>query len=491
MKTHGQISLDDIGAQLDFIKNSDDLRSVNELLTRSMATQKIQELLKDDNLIVICDSVIELALADKDIKHENRLIAAAILGRISAVARGRKDTVFERLDELFRGDPGSMDLLADGDEKYYASLAFSSVKAPWLVKYCLKEAVSVDTAEKARKVFITTALSEIGKLSSFWQAFGGTFDTLKSIESSEARYKRIRRISSTTQEVVQEWSGEVGTNPGVELGDWLYQLMLTDKREVGEDVLTDIIDDSLRMLARIIELRFSHALLAPTYKMLEKASNVLGRDLWVQVMRQSKNLERIRTCLKEAALVVARQGKTDSDLVEILSFAYYSKAQTMPAIVSHFAEAQELNPDVKAWWEQAGNVQNRQREAVQKIGNSEDQQIGSLLLNVEDSKTVMEKLERAVVPLLEISDPALAATVKKAAVSYGEIALSTRQLAAMRKLKHMGLKGAVLEYNPIQHDLLGGHELGIRTVRVERDGIQKDFGGKIKILVRPRVSKEE
>ncbi|WP_447017469.1 hypothetical protein [Shewanella algae] len=491
MKTHNQISLDDIAEQIDFIKNSNDLRLVNELLTRSMAIQKIQGLLKDDNLILICDAVIELALGNKDNNQENRLVAAAILGRISAVARSRKETVFERLDELFVGVPDSIDLLADGDEKYYASVAFSSLQAPWLVKYCLQEAVSVDTAEKARRVFIATALTEIGNLSSFWHEFSGVFEALKSIEGNEARYKRIRRISSTTLAVIQEWSGQVGTDPGIALGEWLFKLMLTDNREVSEDVLTDIIDDSLLMLARIIELRFSYALLAPTYAMLEKARMVLGRDAWVEIMRQSKNLERIRTCLKEAALVVARQGKTDNDLVEMLVSAYYSRSQVMPAIVSHFADAQELDPEVKAWWEQAGNVQNRIREAVHKIGNSEDQQIGSLLINVEDSRTVMEKLKRAVVPFVEISDPALAATVKKAASSYSEIALVARQLATMRKLKHMGLKGAILEYNPLQHELLGGHQLGIRKVRVERDGIQKDFGGKIKVLVKPRVSKEE
>lgn len=491
MTKQQEISLNDIDSQLEFIKDAVNLREINELLTRSMAKQKIQGLLKDDNLHFICDVVVELALASNGNKQENRLIAAAILGRMSAVARGRRDGVFERLYELFKDEPGSIDLLADGDEKYYASLSFASIKAPWLANYCFKQAISIDTAEKARRIFITTALVEHGNLSSFWQSFTEAFEALKAIESNEARYKRIRRVSSSTTEVIQEWSSEVGPHAGIALGDWLYKLMLTDKREVVEGVLTDIIDDSLLMLARIIELRFSHALLAPTYNMLEKARNVLGRDIWAEIMRQSKNLERIRTCLKEAALVIARQGKTDKDLIEMLASAYYSKSQVMPAVVSHFAEAQELEPDVKAWWEQAGHVKDRKREAVHKVGNSEDQQIGSLLINVEDSKTVMEKLERAVVPFVEISDPALAATVKKAAASYGEIALAARQLATMRKLKHMGLKGSVLEYNPLQHELLGGHQLGVRNIRVERDGIQKDFGGKIKILVKPRVSKEE
>jgi len=491
MTKQQDISLDDIGAQLNFIEGADDLREVNELLTRSMAKQKIQGLLKDDNLYFICDLVVDLALAGNGNEQENRLIAAAVLGRIAAVARGRREGTFVRLGELFDKEPLSIEVLADGDEKYYASLCFASVKAPWLANYCFKQALSIDTAEKARRSFLTSALVEQGDLSSFWQAFKTTFDDLKAIENNEARYKRIRRVSKSTMEVVQEWNQEVGPHAGIALGDWLYYLMFTNKKEVGEDVLTDIVDDSFGMLLRIIELRFSNALLAPTYNMLEKARSVVGRDVWAEIMRQSTHLERIRTCLKEAALVIARQGKTDKDLVEMLASAYYSKAQVKPAVVAHFSEAQELEPDVKAWWEQAGNVKSSKREAVHKIGNSEDQQIGSLLINVEDSKTVMEKLERAVVPFVEISDPALAATVKKAAGNYSEIAIAARQLATMRKLKHMGLKGAILEYNPLQHELLGGHQLGVRTIRVERDGIQKDFGGKIKVLVKPRVTKEE
>ena len=209
------------------------------------------------------------------------------------------------------------------------------------------------------------------------------------------------------------------------------------------------------------------------------------------MMGHSKNLEKVRTVLKESALVLARQNTQDSELMDVLRTAYHSHDRAKSAITAHFAGARDLDPETKTWWEQGGKVAQSQRNATQKMGNSEDQQIGSLLINVEQNKSVMEKVERAVVPFLEISDPPLAETVKKAAGSYNDIALAARQLASMRKLRHMDLKGAVLEYNPMQHDMLGGHQLGVRKVKVERDGIQKDFGGKVKVLVKPRVSPVE
>jgi hypothetical protein len=477
--------------QLEFIQEANDLRKVNQLLTRVMAQMKVQALIKAENLSLICDAVMDLALMGDGDDDENRLIAAAVLGRISAVARGREDQAFARISELFEETPLPIERLADGDEKYYAALSFAAIQSSWIAEYCYQQSVLIDTSEKTRRVLLSVALREAGSLSEYWQRSQSSFASLRSIDGAESRYKRIRRITSAANEVIRDWQGEVGTDAGLGLSDWFAELVKSNKKDVEEEVLKDVLDDALSMLLRIIELRFSNALLAPTYSVLDSARNAFGRQGWTDLLRSSKNIGKVRTALKEAALVLARQGREDAKLMSVLSVAYNSLEQVMPAIKSHFTEARDLNPETKAWWEQGGNLKKSQRSVDHKMGNSEDQQIGSLLINVEDSKTVMEKLERAVVPFLEISDPPLAETVKKAAGSYTEIALAARQLANMRKLKHMDLTGAVIEYNPLQHEMLGGHQLGVRKIKVERDGIQKEFGGKTKILVKPRVSPAE
>lgn len=486
-----QNDLFDIGSvkeQIEWIEKATDLRDVNDLLTRVMAQQKIQPLIKDDNLSYIADMVADLALIGEGKEDENRLIASAILGRLSAVARGRGNEVFSRVNELLSKEPPGIEVLVDGDEKYYAALTFSQYNNKWLARYCIQQAYATDNAEKARKVLFATALEKSKTISDFVQLSSEGFDYLKDIKGVDARHKRIRRISSAMSEAIREWQGEVGAHAGIALGDWFYNLMRGGTKDADLSVVTTIFDDAISMVLRVIELRFSNALIAPTYKLLDKARTVIDKQHWSEVTRHSNNLERIRLCMKEAALVLASQDKMDSDLASVIASAFYSKAQATSAVSAHLADSHELNPDVKEWWENLGNVKKRVRNVEHKIGNGEDQQIGSLLINVETSKTVMEKLERAVVPMLEIQDPVLAATVKKAAQNYAEVAQSARQLARMRKLNHMGIKGEVMEYNPLQHEMLGGHQLGVRKVRVERDGIQKDFNGKIKILVKPRVT---
>ena len=103
----------------------------------------------------------------------------------------------------------------------------------------------------------------------------------------------------------------------------------------------------------------------------------------------------------------------------------------------------------------------------------------------------MGKLNSAVVPILKTFDPYQAATVQRAATGYESIAQVAERLARMRKLSKTDLQGSVVEYNPIEHDMEGGHRSGIRKVKVVRDGILKEFGGKKKTLVKPRVEPEE
>ena len=171
--------------------------------------------------------------------------------------------------------------------------------------------------------------------------------------------------------------------------------------------------------------------------------------------------------------------------------AFGSRVQAVSAIGRHFSGAHDADPEVRAWWVAAGAVERSQRTTEHTFGNNEDQQIGSLLIEMESIKEPMEKLSRAVVPLLEISDPVLASTMRNAAAGYTEIAQTTRRLARMRKLSKTDLKGERMEYNPLEHEMIGGHQPGVRSVRVERDGIRKEFGGKVKTLVKPWVKPEE
>lgn len=113
--------------------------------------------------------------------------------------------------------------------------------------------------------------------------------------------------------------------------------------------------------------------------------------------------------------------------------------------------------------------------------------IGELLIEVQSAEPFMQTLRHSIVPMLNISDPIMASNAVKAAAGYSEIARKASVLARMRKLTTTDMKGMVVEFNPLQHELLSDTYHGVREVRVTRDGVLKDFGGSIKTLVKPRV----
>ncbi|HFI9412612.1 hypothetical protein F0230_00350 [Vibrio aestuarianus] len=469
------------------IEAADSIVDVNAILTKCMANKSIQSIIKDSNLIRVIEVIIDLGTEDDDPLSIDRLRAAASLGRLAAVSRSRQSEVFAQLSEVLIDEPCDIENLNDGDEKHYAAQALNHINAEWVSEYAFRQSTLTDTSENARRALIQLALQRCGSLSSAWQSSSDSLMYLATVENVDARMKRARRISRAWSEVVKDWYKDIGSEGGLALANWLRAILNHSSPSVEHDVLIDIVDDAFAMLIRMIEIRFSHALLSSSYQVLEVARNSLSSSAWSELNRDSIMLPRIKTNLKEAALVLARQNRTDNAILKLLSKAYYSKAQVIPALKAHFDDSKELDPDVKEWWLQGGKQTSSEREVTHNIGNSEDQQIGSLLIQVETSQTVMEKLQRAVVPFLEISDPPLASTVKKASSGFIDMSRIARQLARMRKLTHTNMLGQIVEYNPRQHEMLGGHKYGVRKVRVVRDGIQKEFGGKIKTLVKPWV----
>lgn len=475
----GEVILGDIVAAAD-------LRELNQLLTLAMAERKIQALIKESNLDAVVEKVIALNL-----KSDDELLTAAILGRLAAVARGRERVIFDRANELFSGEPVSIETLADGETKQYAAQMLSYVNEAWVTEYAYREAIAIDTADNARRELLAANLVRAVSISSWLEAIAAHAAMLRGIENAETRLKRIRRIFAVMRDIVERWRGEVGLDVGARLASTLESFLAGKLADLEQEVLFEAIDNLLTILRRVIELRFSTALYATTYDILDQGKKLLGPGTWERFIEKSVVMPEIRVGLLESALVLARQNREYREILSCLMACYTSKPQLVAAIKRHFRDARDLDPDVAEWWRSAGRKSASQRHVEHRVGNNEDTQIGGLIIEVESNREAMDNVGRAVVPLLEISEPVFASTVKKAVAGYHEIAQIARRLARMRKLTKTDLKGALLEYNPLEHEMLGGHKAGVRGVKVVRDGIKKEFAGKIKTLVKPWVEPYE
>jgi hypothetical protein len=472
---------------LDDVLESKDLRSLHDLLTSAMKQQRHQELIRDDNLAQIVNTIVTLAASSP---AEEELFAAAVLGRLAAVARSRESIVHSRIGDIFSDVPMPIESLADGDEKEYAARMLAFIKTDWRQTYCASQVLSIDAADNARKELLHTLLLGSDGFSSALRLLVDAQVVVKAIENVDARVKRVRRVFESLADVFRSYEGPVGREPGLALSE-IMTTFLRGGISSDLDSAQRCMEAAVSMLVRVIELRFSNALHAETYGLLLDGKRLLGHGQWSRFLGNSHVLKKIRLTLLETALVLARQNRTDKQILRVMESTWESTAHISDAIRGHFDGAIDVAPDVADYWLKVGRVSQSERAVEHKLGNTEDQQIGELLIQLDANRDNMSKLNRAVVPVLETFDAIQAATVRRAASGYESIAQVAERLARMRKLSKTNFLGETVEYNPIEHDMEGGHRAGVRHVRVVRDGIMKEFAGKKKMLVKPRVEFQE
>jgi hypothetical protein len=479
--------VDNMHEDLKVIVSAQDLSGLDQQLTDLMKGQKLLSLVKDENLLHVVDAVLKLVSGGS---RDKELYAAAILGRLASVVRGREKEVFTRASSLFTAEPQSIDTLADGDQKGYAARFLANIEASWLTSYCSRESLAIDTANNARRELLRTLVARCDNLSNVFQSLVDEKSALSPIKQIDTKVKRIRRILECLVEVVREFEGDIGSNPGIALSG-LFDNLLSGLKNSDVEALYSCFDSVISILVRTIELRFSHALHAETYQVLQVGRRIFSQTIWGKYLKQSNAIAKIQLNLLETILVLSRQNRTDKEILRVMEASWPSTYLMSKAIEKHFKGALDLNPEVSGYWLKLGRISTSGRASEHKVGSTEDQQIGELIIQFEANRINMNKLNQDVVPVLETFDPHQAATVRRAANGYESIAQIAERLARMRKLSKTDLLEEVVEYNPVGHDMEGGHQAGIRTVKVVRDGIIKDFGGKKKILVKPRVEAEE
>ena len=478
-KSNEEIKIDDI-------KAAQSLSLLNSLLTRAMAKHKHNELIKDDNLDLVIRKVIAL-----NVEREGELQAAAILGRIAAVSRGRESQVFRCANQIFSKEPKSLETLEDSDAKDYAAEVISYCSNPWVKKYSYREAYIIDRANKARRKLLAANLAREKTLEDWLHELTSQSNTIGNIDKAETRFRRINDVTSALRDLTKTWRGNLGDDPGGQLSILMKSIFGRDLPDSEFDNIVESLDSLLSILQRCIELRFSIALYPNLYTIFVDGKRALATGFWGRYLEHSDKVSELQYALLEATLVLARQDKFDNDMMDVLRSAFRSHSRMTRAIKKHFVDAKDLDPIVADWWRNGGVGDSDKEQKAQRIRNSEDEKIGELLLKVEESRSVMEKLSSAVLPILQTLNPVLAKTVAKAASDYKETTLVVRSLSRMRQLEPAGLMSERMEYNLRRHDMEGGHRSGVRRVRVIRDGVEKTFAGKTRMIVKPIVIPEE
>ena len=251
------------------VQSATSLRNLNQFLTDAMSARKIQFLIKDNNLNLVIEAILDLVTDPKE-----QLLAAAVLGRLAAVARGRESEIFSRTDEVLTMEPVSVETLEDADEKTYATMMLAHSTEPWISGYSYREAVTIDTADTARRELLSASLSREDSISEWITRVSEHAGALREINGDDARMRRVRRIFSAMRDVATRWRGNVGKDVGTSLTECMRMFSSNAPVDIDQEVVHGSMDNLLSVLCRIIEIRFSSALYPSTYSVVYHGKNI-------------------------------------------------------------------------------------------------------------------------------------------------------------------------------------------------------------------------
>lgn len=478
----GEVSLEETG-----------IGQLYELIKDSYAARKLSATIENEKLDTLVEQIIDSVSSASEVE---KLCAASALGYLSfsPSVKNREEVVFKPMETLFTEAPPPLSTLniesseKNADRRRRAAVALAHSKADWLVDYCASSAITEESnSDLPREQLISNVLGQVGNLTDLFDTLKGKANLFKEIGDIEQRFTRVKRFFESLETVINEWSGPCGDAPGESLADLFAVTHRGVSEKVDKGVRYDAADSAQFILNRIIELRFSYALSAESYTVIAMIKRTMETARWADYLNAPKALKLTRINLLEAMLVLARQGREDTVFANLIVDVYGHRTTAKSAVTQHLENHADIDPETRDWWGKVGRVSVNRGKKEQRNGITVDHQVGALLIETEDAKEAMEKMGRAVVRLLKVSNPLLADTTSRASKGYGEISRIARQLGRVRKLKVTNNKGDIVEYNRRLHEMLGGHQPGVRMVKVLRNGVQKEFGGIVKTIIKEWV----
>jgi hypothetical protein len=259
-------------------------------------------------------------------------------------------------------------------------------------------------------------------------------------------------------------------------------------RPETELVAREVADELLALIHELIRARFSLATEAATYEALYVAEDWLSPRRWPAFAKSSAHARILVADLREALTILARQGRTDATLLRLLTRAAGSE-EAVRAATSQIAQQPGLSPEVREWLVHLGDVPRRPAPRTETLAAesqelAENAFLADLLIEAEQLARRSEIVRQEVLPEVKILAPTLAAQLEGHVGQGFAISEAIRSLARRRSLEVRGRPGEVIEFSPLEHEIVDGTEAGVRYVRIRKPTVVYVRPDSVPVVVR-------
>ncbi len=405
----------------------------------------------------------------------DRLLALATLGRVAAVVKRLRPTVRERVGAALATPLPELRWLRDPDDRVYVAEALAWTAAPWIVEYASSAAVHEESAEEARAALVDAAFRASGSVASGLSKLAASLEKWRpdTIDPQKSAARRLRRVLEAVSKVVAaDPNRDVGERPGHELALLVRGALAGVGVPTDPEVAREAADAAASAVHDLVRLSFSLATEAETYEALALARSWFTESRWEAVASTSASVALVARDIREALLILARQGIADDGLAAQLQVAAGSRPRARTALAA-IAKLPGVPDNIRVWL-----VEGRRAGAGRpSVVESETatlhltELLADVLVDGQRFRATNAALRNDIMPELSALEPRAARQVERA-LNFGlAVCDGVDQLGRRRRLRLRSAPGDTVDYSPVEHELTDGGT-GARRVRVVRPVVE-------------------
>jgi hypothetical protein len=448
---------------------SKDIREQGRAISLLLKGRQLHKFSKAPEFSTLINNLAEVA---NDKSSTDRLTAVALICKLAGLLKNQRPQLAKLISLATREIFPSLDSLEDADSRLYLATFWRYSTPDWASQYLANSAVREDGSEIVRKECIDGLFSTQHSLSSVIHLLRTCLKDLKFATESPAKSssRRLKRILAALR---GSFIGRL-KNPGQGAGEELKELLDASFQKLDGpptlELQEEIAEEVLALLHEIVRTSFVSATDESTYAVFETLKRWFAPGDWERYTEKSVIASFVAHDIEEVLELLVKIGRPDNQLLRFLGIISGSERQARQRALGILSRNPGLSEEIAAW------LQGRSIKRKSKLANESqtvrvDEDVSLLLL---DSMAIAEmglQVQRDVLRKMKIlgdeNTPFIGTFVERVLALTGNI----QALATNRSLQMVGEIGAVVEFQPLQHELTDQQDLGATTVLIIRPGV--------------------
>ena len=462
----------------DFFSAQNVLGRFRALLELSKDRRRIHAAAKSSNFVAALELFFEEARSSG--ASEDILMAAAAVARVSSVIRSFRKKAEEIAKKYLIERLPSPEIMQNPDDRYYIAKTCNMISADWVADYLAHATIEEENAERARTEYVAGLFKSAGSLQIAFDMLSQKFKkwNTRTEKPAETAARRLKRILSAVHPALLEYEGEITPDAGRSLA-WMIRAPFRRGVEVLEqEIRKELASEVAETIHNLIRTRFSLATDPATYEAMRVAKGWFPQYRWEDFARESASVRKVTFDLLEGMTILARQGITDKAMFECLTVVMGSEDSARRKTAELGRSLSSVADDVRQWLITGQTTRGRKTSestdlAVRSSEQRENLFLAGLLLDIERFNRRTTLIQKECLVKIEALDSSLAKEIENFLEQARVVVDGFRSFCTGRGLRVREKINDVVEYSPLDHEVVTGSPQGIRKVRVIESVVEK------------------